>query len=183
MKFCFFLWIVLFGYSILLAQPTAQNVISQENVLFNISDSLYKEGSYAQALHYLNDFIDLYPNSPQRSVVMEKIARIYEARQEFLRAAKMYHKLYEDLSDTIQGLSYYLEEGRLLELTGQYNKAESIYKAIIEAHPNSDIALLAQRKINIHNVFSSVVTNHTSMPSRIDTPEEDISPIIEEQLN
>ena len=156
---------------------------SQESILYDLAHSLYTEGRYTQALHSFNDFIDLYPSSPKRSLVFEKIAHIYELRQEFVRSAKMYHKLYEELGDTVQGLSYYLEEGRLHEAMGRSAKALSIYKDIIQMHPNSDIAELAEQKISVYEVFhpNLDLTHMKSTEMNVRMVSEN-SPIVEERL-
>ena len=127
--------------------------ISQENILLDLGNSLYKEKRFKDALNIFLDFTDLYPNSTRKSIALEKTGMIYEEEQEYYLAAITYHRLYEKLGDTNKGLDHYFREARLWNIMGETEKAAAIYRSIIKVDPASDIAYKAQKQIDILNLF------------------------------
>ena len=127
---------------------------SQEEVLsLKLGNSLYKENKLSHALLIFHDFIELYPGSSRRSQVLEKIAVIYEERQEYVLAKRMYMQLFEELGLSTKGLNYYLEVARLSEMMGDIKKAHEIYQMIIKNLPGSEIAIKAKKRIQLNKLF------------------------------
>ena len=125
----------------------------EEALSLKLGNSLYEENELDHALLVFQDFIELYPDSSRSSQVLEKIAVIYEERQEYVLAQRIYKKLFEKLGLSTKGLSYYLEVARLSETMGDNNKANRIYKMLIEMLPGSDIALKARKRIQLNKLF------------------------------
>ena len=126
----------------------------EETLSLGLGTSLYKENKLDHALLIFQNFIELYPDSGRRSQVLEKMAVIYEKRQEYVLAQRIYTQLFGELGFSTKGLGYYLEGARLSEMMGDTNEAHRIYEMIIETLPGSDIALKARKRVRLNKLFS-----------------------------
>ena len=131
----------------------------EEELTLQLGTSLYDESRVDESLLIFQDFIDLYPNSGRRSQALEKIAVIYEEKQQFISAQKVYHQLFRELGFSSKGLKYYLEEARLLEIMGDIEGAQRIYATIERVSPDSDLLLKAKRRAQLNRLFESPLPN------------------------
>ena len=125
----------------------------EEELSLRLGNSLYQESRVDESLLVFQDFIVLYPESDRRSKVLEKIAIIYEEKQQFVSAQAMYHQLFQELGFSSKGLKYYLEVARLLEIMGDIEGAQQIYVVVRKALPDSDLALKARRRLKLNQFF------------------------------
>ena len=146
------------------------NIISQENLnkratfkeeelSLRLGNSLYNENRVDQSLLIFQDFIDLYPQSDRRSQVLAKIAIIYQEKQQFVAAKRIYHQLFQELGFSSKGLKYYLEEAKLLEIMGNIDEAQKIYAVMRQALPNSALASKAKRRSDLNQFFREYLTD------------------------
>ena len=131
----------------------------EEALSLKLGNSLYEENRLDESLYIFRDFIDLYPDSDRRIQVLQKIAEIFEEKQEFIAAQKIYHQLFQELGFSSQGLLYHFQEARLLEIMGNSQEAKQIYNIIIKALPDSDLALRTKRRLQLNQLFDSTKAN------------------------
>ena len=143
-------------YSTAEARSTAYKKMTakEEKLSLKLGNSLYEENKLEDALMIFQDFIELYPDSSRRSQALEKIAIIYEERQEYVSARRVYLQLFEELGLSTRGLGYYFEAGRLSEIMGNVKEAYQVYETIIQALPGSDLAQKVKRRIRLDQLFS-----------------------------
>ena len=131
----------------------------EEELTLRLGKSLYDESRVDESLLIFQDFIDLYPDSDRRSQVLEQIAVIYEEKQQFILAKKVYHQLFQELGFSSKGLKYYSEEARLLEIMGDIEGAQRIYATIERVSPGSDLLLRTKRRAQLNHLFESPLPN------------------------
>ncbi len=151
--FCFF-FLVFFTLKIYSQSLfTDKTRPKEEELSLRLGNSLYKENRVDESLLIFQDFIDLYPGSDRRSKVLEKIAIIYEEKQQFVSAQMVYHQLFQELGFSSKGLKYYLEVARLSEIMGDIEGAQQTYLVIRKALPDSDLSLKAKRRLELNQLF------------------------------
>ena len=77
------------------------------------------------------------------------IADIHFKRYDYSKAAKTYIALYEEFSNSDEGLQAYLNASACYEKMGNEKKAREILKQIIIDHPDSRHASLAQTRLEV----------------------------------
>lgn len=118
-----------------------------------LADSLLQEERIEQALRLYLEHLEIYPDDPGRFSVMQAVAEIYETRQWYNKAQKMYARLAEELGNSDAGLAYRFEQGRLLEKMGMYSPALDIYREITELSPFSETAAKAHNRIKLASLM------------------------------
>ncbi len=126
---------------------------SQEAIYFAEAEDLLDAGLWQQALLSFQDFSELFPNSLRKYLVLEKIAYLYKKLDEYELAAQTYHRLYEMLGKTDQGLAYYFQTAQLRLAMGDNETAINIYVHIIKNNPNSIIAQQSKRNIEMYDLL------------------------------
>ena len=125
----------------------------EERLSLKLGNSLYEENKLEEALMIFQDLIELYPDSGRRIQALEKIAIIYEERQEYVSARRTYLQLFEELGLSTRGLGYYFEAGRLSEIMGNIKEAYKVYEMVLQALPGSELTQKVKRRIRLNQLF------------------------------
>ncbi|MCL1911250.1 MAG: tetratricopeptide repeat protein [Leptospirales bacterium] len=164
MKKLSFLFILLFlaKVSVCFAQEEAaekdtENQLSLEQVA---DDQKFGNGmnfmtlkKYDKALEEFLEYLEIYYNGSHRSEVYAKIAGIYFDRQYYLKAINYYKGLYEEFSDTDEGLGGYYNIGVCYVKMGYDKQALEIFSKILQEHPTSQQAAKAQIQMELLEIF------------------------------
>lgn len=123
-------------------------------------DMKYRRGAeffrlekYDFALNELYEYLEIYYNGTHRGDAYKKIAEIYIKFYDYQKAADIYKKLYEELSNTEEGLDAYFRAGLCYLKMGFDNKAEAIFQSIIQEHPGTTAAKNAQIQLELIKIF------------------------------
>ncbi|MES0489968.1 MAG: tetratricopeptide repeat protein [Leptospirales bacterium] len=127
--------------------------LKQQKMTLALGLSLYEEKRYIQALRVLDDFIDIYPESPYLTGALEAMALIYEKTQRYIEALEIYRRLYQEAGMTTQGVKYYYSQGRLLYEMGEIQDAGKIFEEIVRLNPDSPYAKKAKIQLQLNEVF------------------------------
>ncbi len=134
------------------AQPVA-NAYDEELTFLLLPDSLRRDGRNTQAISLYRDFIDLYPNSRYLARVQKTMAEIYEEEQYYREALEVYRMLFRQAGITSKGLEFYYNQGRILNLMGEVEAADRIFRDIIETAPDSPYAKKSEIRLRLARLF------------------------------
>jgi len=151
----FILLIMFFTPLSLISGISANSTLSlnQQKRTLSLGISLYEERRYEQALRVLDDFLDIYPESPYLTGALEAMALIYEKTQRYIEALQIYRRLYQEAGMTTQGIKYYYSQGRLLYEMGEIQDADKIFAEIVRLNPDSPYAKKAKIQLQLNEVF------------------------------
>ena len=164
MKKRIFLFILLFWVktSVGFAQEKAvgENIEKQLSLEQVADDQKFSNGMnflylkrYDKALEEFLEYLEIYYNGNHRNEAYAKIAGIYFDRQYYLKAINYYKGLYEEFSDTEEGLGGYYNIGICYVKMGYDKQALEIFSRILREHPSSSQAAKAQIQIELLEVF------------------------------
>lgn len=109
----------------------------------------YENRLYEKCLNEMKEYLEIYSNGIHRKEAYLTIADIYFKRYDYYRAAKSYMALYEEFSNSDEGLQGYFNAAVCYEKMGNEKKAKEILKTIIDDHPDSRHAALAQTRLEV----------------------------------
>jgi TolA-binding protein len=133
------------------------SALCQEEDLGKMSDDLKYETAryffenrlYDKCLSEMHEYLEIYTNGAHRKEAYMTIADIHFKRYDYSKAAKTYISLYEEFSNSDEGLQAYLNASACYEKMGNEKKAREILKHIIDDHPDSRHASLAQTRLDV----------------------------------
>ncbi len=138
------------------------NAFGDEEDLDKLADDLkyesaryfYENRLYEKCLSEMKEYLEIYSNGLHRKEAWLTIADIYFKKYDYSRAAKSYLALYEEFSNSDEGLQAYLSAAACYEKMGNEKKVREILKTIIEDHPDSRHAALAQTRLEVLDLTS-----------------------------
>ncbi len=109
----------------------------------------YRLEKYDLALNELSEYLEIYYDGAHRCEAYRKIAEIHMKQYDYQKAVEVYSRLYEEFSSTDEGVDGYYQMALCYLKMGFDSKAEAIFKAIIEEHPDSTAARNAQTQLDL----------------------------------
>ena len=106
-----------------------------------------------KALEEFLEYLEIYYDGSHRSEAYTEIAEIYFDKQHYLKAINYYKGLYEEFSNTEEGLVGYYNIGICYVKMGYDKQAFDIFSKILQEHPTSPQAAKAQIQIDLLEVF------------------------------
>jgi len=107
-----------------------------------------------KALEELNEYLEIYYNGIHRNEAYFNLADIYFKSFDFQKAANIYRALYEEFSNTEDGIEAYYRIGLCQKKMGNDNKAVNIFREIISEYPASGFAYYSQIQIDLLKVLN-----------------------------
>lgn len=120
-----------------------------DDLKYETARYFYENRLYEKCLGEMKEYLEIYSNGLHRKEAYLTIADIYFKRYDYSRAAKSYMALYEEFSNSDEGLQAYFNASICYEKMGNEKKAREILKTIIEDHPDSRHASLAQTRLEV----------------------------------
>ncbi|MCX7679932.1 MAG: tetratricopeptide repeat protein [Spirochaetes bacterium] len=120
-----------------------------DKLKFETARYFYENRLFDKCLAELHEYLEIYSNGIHRKEAFLMIGEIYFKRFNYSRAAKTYLGLYEEFSNTDEGIQGYFNAAICYEKMGKEKKAKEILKTIIEHHPDSRHAALAQTRLKV----------------------------------
>ena len=143
------------------AQDTApkQETVEESNPKQDADDSrfdnayqLYKLKRYDQALAWLGEYIEVYPDGSHRKEAYRLIGDIYLSRFDYKHAIKYYSTLFEEFGGEEEGIGGYYQIGICYSRMGKSDKAIEIFKTIIDQYPGSSYAQKSRTQLDIEEL-------------------------------
>lgn len=133
------------------------NAFGDEEDLDRMADDLkyetaryfYENRLFEKCLNEMHEYLEIYSNGVHRKEAYMTIADIHFKRFDYPRAAKSYMALYEEFSNSDEGLQAFFNASICYEKMGNEKKAREILKTIIDDHPDSRHASLAQTRLEV----------------------------------
>ncbi len=120
------------------AWQTAPSATVQQEALWGLALSLYRQRRYAEAAQWLEHLVKTWPQAPHGSLALYLLATSWEMTGNLDKALEALDRFAQqapaDLQDRIL-----LERGNLLYNHGQYAKALEAYRTLIEHDPRSPL--------------------------------------------
>lgn len=142
----FRVFLILLFSSILFAEDGFNS--REERLTYELAESLYKEGRYAESRELFSDFTELYYSSPKRFDASERVAQVELRDQDYVEALAIYTSLVSDSPYQKERLRYLFEKGKLEKKMGLYDAAIASWSRIISEDVESLYAKEAQMQID-----------------------------------
>lgn len=137
----------------------------QRELVYSLALSLQKEDRIGEAISQYTMYLDLYPDGRRVFEIRSILAKLYERKQHFAKAARIWLTMYQDAGIAAHSLEYYFEYARLQEITGNMQEAEKVYREINQLSPDSDSAVKARLKLQAMNLFGESSSGEKPAPS------------------
>ena len=124
-----------------------------DDIKFQNSMEFYKLGKFERALTEFNEYIEIFFDGVHRGEALRKIAEIYIKFFEYQKAIEAYRTLYQEFSNTEDGLDAYFQIGICYKKMGFDSKAEEIFKYIIAEHPGTSTAYNAEIQLELLKII------------------------------
>lgn len=155
--FYIFIFIILFPVCLISGSFFLPYAQCEEEDLTKMADRLkfetaryfFENRLFDKCLLELQEYLEIYSNGIYRKEAYLTIGEIYLKRFDYSRAAKAYLALYEEFSNTDEGIQGYFNAAICYEKMGNDKKAKEILKTIIEHHPDSRHAALAITRLKV----------------------------------
>lgn len=108
-----------------------------------------------RALDEFQEYLEIYINGTHRHEAFLKIAGIYFRSFDYQKAVKVYTSLYEEFSNSEEGVEAYYMTGICYKKMGFNLMAVEIFKKIQENHPGSAFAYKSRVQMDILKILSN----------------------------
>jgi len=120
-----------------------------DDMKFGNAMEFYKLEKYNRALNEFYEYIEIYYDGIHRNEAFRKIAEIHIKNFNYKKAIEAYNHLYQEFSGTDEGLDAYFQTAVCYKKMGFDNKAEEIFKYIIENHRGTTAAYNSEIQIEL----------------------------------
>jgi TolA-binding protein len=125
-----------------------------DDMKFRNGMEFYKLEKYDRALNEFNEYIEIYYNGIHRNEALKKIAEIHIRLFNYQKAIEAYRMLYQEFSNSEEGMDAYFQIGICYKKMGFDSKAESIFRNIIEEHPGTTAAYNSEIQLDLLKISS-----------------------------
>lgn len=102
---------------------------------------------YDKAIEAFYEYLEIYYDGSHRSEVYTNLAGIFFERQDYLRAITLYKNLFEEFSNTEDGIRAFFNMGLCYVKMGYNESALNIFNQILKDYPASPF--VAQAKVQM----------------------------------
>lgn len=128
-----------------------------DDIRYKNAYQFFKLERYDKALQLFGEYLEIYTNGIHRKEAYNNIAHIYFMRYNYKLALKYYQLLYEEFSETEEGLMAYYYTGVSYSQMGKAELAKQIFKRIVDEYPASYAAHTAKTQLDLEDILN--VTN------------------------
>jgi TolA-binding protein len=121
--------------------------VQSDNMQFEYAKDLYRLKYYKKALELFKEYLEVYYNGIHRKEAYKNIASIYFGEFDYINSIKVYKSLYEEFSNSDEGIEGLFMTGICYQKMGFTGKARKVFQSIINDYPGSNFAY--QSKINL----------------------------------
>jgi TolA-binding protein len=134
----------------------------KEPNLARIADDLkYQNGAqflalkqHDRAIEVLQEYLEIYSDGIHRHEAYRGLAEIYFSRFNYTRAIEFYKGLYEEYSNTEDGVAAYYWIGICYEKMGYDSSAINVFKQIVTDYPQSTYAQQARMQMDMLKILA-----------------------------
>lgn len=122
---------------------------------FQNANSFYKLKEYGKAIELFAEYLEIYTNGVHRKEAYKNIASIHFAEFNYIKSIKTYQSLYEEFSNSEEGVEAYFMTGICSQKMGFFDNAKQIFKSLIEEHPDSNYAYQSKIKLDLIEILET----------------------------
>lgn len=120
-----------------------------DDMKFRKGAEFYRLEKYDLALNELYEYLEIFYDGTHRGEAYRKIAEIHIKQYDYQKAVEIYRRLYEEFSNTDEGIDGYFQMGVCYLKMGFDSKAEAVFKSIIQDHPGTTAAHNAEIQLDL----------------------------------
>ena len=124
-----------------------------DDIKFKNASRFFKLMRYHKALEELNEYLEIYVDGNHRPEAYKFLAKIYFNQFDYQRAIKLYRALYEEYSNTEEGVGALYSAGICYAKMGYNKKAIKVFRDIINEHSDSNYAVNSQVQIDLLKIL------------------------------
>lgn len=109
----------------------------------------YRLEKYDLALNEFHEYLEIFYDGTHRAEAYRRIAEIHIKQYDYQKAVEIYRLLYEEFSNTDEGIDGYFQMGLCYLKMGFDSKAEAVFKSIIQEHPGTVAAQNAETQLEL----------------------------------
>ncbi len=126
-----------------------------DNTQYEIAAQFYKLKVYDKALEFFKEYLEVYPEGIHRKDAYKSIANIYFNQFQYIKSIKAYNSLYEEYSNSDEGIEAYFMTGICYQKMGFIDSARRIFNSIIKEHPESNFFNQSKTKLDIIDILEN----------------------------
>ncbi|MBN2401273.1 MAG: tetratricopeptide repeat protein [Spirochaetes bacterium] len=124
-----------------------------DNTHHENANQFYKLKKFDIALELFTEYLEIYLNGLHRKYAYKKIALIYFEQFNYIKSIKSFKSLYEEYSNSEEGIEAFFMTGICYQKMGFYNNAKQVFKTLMEEHPESNFAYQAKIKLDLIEIL------------------------------
>lgn len=113
-----------------------------------------KLGKVDKAIEELNEYLEIYHDGIHRGEALMNIGNIYFRNFQYQKAQKIYRRLYEEYSDSDEGVSGYYKVAICYSKMGYDKQAMEVFRQIIKEHAASSYAAQAMLQLDLLDIVN-----------------------------
>ena len=149
--------IFLFFEAMLFPEEQAKSNINlgatADNAQYENAAGFYRLKEYSKALELFTEYLETNLNGLHRKEAYKNIAAIYFDRFDYIKSVKVYKSLYEEFSNSEEGIEGLFMAGICYQKMGFMDKAKETFKLLIEQHPSSNFAYQSRVKLDLIEIL------------------------------
>ena len=126
-----------------------------DNTNYENANQFYNLKRFDLANELFNEYLEIYPNGLHRKEAYKKIALMLFEKFNYLKSIKVFNSLYEEFSNSEEGIEAYFMTGICYQKMGFTEKAKQIFNSLIEEHPESNFAPQARTKLDLIEILEN----------------------------
>ncbi|MFH0974486.1 MAG: tetratricopeptide repeat protein [Spirochaetota bacterium] len=124
-----------------------------DHTQFANANEFYKLKKYDTALMLFTEYLEIYINGAHRKEAYKNVALIYFEQFNYIKSIKSFNSLYEEYSNSEEGIEAYFMSGICYQKMGFLDNAKQIFLSLIEEHPDSNFAYQAKIKLDLIEIL------------------------------
>ena len=124
-----------------------------DNQKFENAKHFYDMKLYDKSLREMNEYLEIYATGAHRKAAFMTVGSIHFKRFDYPRAVKAYSSLYEEFSNSEEGIQAYFNVAICYQKMGRDKKAREILKEIIEDHPDTRESAMARTQMDLLDII------------------------------
>ena len=124
-----------------------------DDIKFKNASRFFKLFKYHKAMEELNEYLEIYVDGNHRPEAYKLLAKIYFNQFDYQETIKMYRALYEEYSNTEEGVGALYSVGICYTKMGYNKKAIKVFRDIISEHSDSSYAVNSQVQIDLLKIL------------------------------
>jgi TolA-binding protein len=126
-----------------------------DDTTYENANQFYKLKKSDLALELFTEYLEIYLTGLHRKEAYKKVAMIYFEQFNYIKSIKVFKSLYEEFSNSEEGIEAYFMSGICYQKMGFLDNAKNVFKSLMEEHPESNFAYQAKIKLDLIEILEN----------------------------